>query len=100
MPGLEGEPDAEPEAIPAELPLPLSLPEREPPAPDWRLASFLWLWRPASACCSGVPPRVPPALDCLLPDCELDDRLLDFFCFEAMIHSFPKTMRSCPDGEL
>ncbi len=21
--------------------------------------SFLWLWRPASACCSGVPPWVP-----------------------------------------
>jgi hypothetical protein len=39
-------------------------------AQNQRLSSFLWLWRPAAACCSGVPPRVPPEpeADCLLSE--------------------------------
>ena len=38
------------------------------PLPDY-LLSFLWLWRPASACCSGAPPRVllPELLPLPLP---------------------------------
>lgn len=52
------------------LPEPPEPPELPEP-PDLLLPSFLWLWRPASTCCSWVPPdevpeRDPEELDVLI----------------------------------
>ena len=54
------------------------LPVISPTTTNYYLLSFLWLWRPASACCSLLPPRVLPVLlaFALLPsfrfDCSFD----------------------------
>ena len=52
-----------------------------PEPPEAVLSSFLWLWRPASTCCSCVPPWVPvfvlpESCDPCEPDCLLAPPLL------------------------